>query len=434
MNKPRTTQELIDSGQLTSEGELLTKSRVVLNDPELFDKLVKEISKKVVKEEDTISCVLLCCCGRLVKNCKLTSYNLFVNAESNAGKDWVVSKVLEIMPKSQYVKKTRITEKVFTYWHNAKFEPEWTWDGKVFYNEDISNRVLNSDVFKVFSSSGSSTTVIIKQRAFEIDINGKPVMLLTSANSVPSKEIRGRYPIINIDESIDQTKEIMKRSGELAKIGKTIEYDTFLIDAQAHLERVEVIIPYADKLYLIFPYESIMMRRHFDRFLDYIKASTALHQFQRERDEEGRLIATPKDYNIARIALLKSTSNPLMVPLTKKEQMVLDIFKKLKGGEEMQSGWCLSELEKYINFFSDRQLRTVLNKLVGYGFLNREQETRAWSKKDVAVYIYRELLDIDIPLWGDELEKRIEKLDKLEKKLEEEKRIIEEQKKQKKQK
>lgn len=59
--------------------------------------------------------------------------------------------------------------------------------------------------FFVFSSGGSRATVIIKQSAIDIQINGKPSMFVTSYGTTPNHESLRRYPIINLDPSEDQT-------------------------------------------------------------------------------------------------------------------------------------------------------------------------------------------------------------------------------------
>jgi len=164
-----------------------------LNRPTLLDDIVEDIGKKVVGERDTIKTIFLCSMGSLVENVNKTSNNLIVNSTTGSGKDWVVERTLEIIPKDRWVKRTRISEKVFTYWHNPKFEPEWTWDGKIFYNEDVSNTILNSDVFKVMSSTGSIATVLVNQRPIDIEIVGTPVMIVTTESASPSREITRRF-------------------------------------------------------------------------------------------------------------------------------------------------------------------------------------------------------------------------------------------------
>lgn len=172
----------------------------ILKDPDIFNKITEiEFDKKIVGEVGSRKVIFLCSAGgRLIKNCQVASYNILVNDEAGTGKDYVTGKVLEILPKEVYVHKTRISPTVFTYWHNKEYEPLWTWDGKVFYPEDISEIVLNSDVFKVMCSSGSSATITIRQRAVDIEIEGKPVMITTTATATPNPELVRRFVILNL--------------------------------------------------------------------------------------------------------------------------------------------------------------------------------------------------------------------------------------------
>ena len=378
----------------------------LLKNPDLFWIINKEFDKKIVGEKETRQTIFLCMCGKNVENCKLTSYNLMVNSESGAGKDWIINYVLKVFPKEDYEKRTRITENVFTYWHNPKHEPDWTWDGKIFYNEDISNNILNSDVFKTFSSSGSHTTVLIKQTPVDIEIRGKPVMIITTATANPKKEIMRRFTNIQLDETTEQTKAIMKYQRECAKKGITPEYDKRITEALKYLKRVKVKIPYVDILENVFFGEdiNIIMRTAQDRFIDYIKASAGLYQYQREKDDEGFLLATGQDYDISRIALLKTMSNPQMIPLTKDQKRILNIFKdKLgKGGVEELSitgFYSVSEIEKYVTFLGDKWLRKQLDNLAEYGFLKKDRENREESKKPVMVYKYVDFEISNIPTY-----------------------------------
>jgi hypothetical protein len=157
---------------------ITTEEQQLLTDPRLLDIIVEEIqNKRVVGEKETIRCIFIVTNSRLVKNIKPTSSNLNVNDISGVGKDWIVKAVLDILPDGTVIYRTKITPELLTYWHNSKYEPEWTWNGKILYIEDISTVLLNSDVFKVFSSGGSKATVLIKQYPVDIIINGKPSML-----------------------------------------------------------------------------------------------------------------------------------------------------------------------------------------------------------------------------------------------------------------
>jgi hypothetical protein len=63
----------------------------------------------------------------------------------------------------------------------------------------------------------------------------------------------------------------------------------------------ESIIPYAQFLADDFPTDEIRARRDFPRLLEAINGIAFLHQFQRERTRDGRIVATPADYYYARL-------------------------------------------------------------------------------------------------------------------------------------
>jgi hypothetical protein len=398
------------------EGEPPLKYLRILKDPQIFYKITGvggELDKKIVGEVESRQVVFLCANGRLVENANKTSYNLFVNDDSGVGKDYIIINVLKIIPEQSWIKRTRIGEKTFTYWHNAKFEPDWTWDGKVFYNEDISNSVLNCDVLKVMASTGSIATIIINQIAVDIEIKGKPVLIITTASATPSRENVRRYSILNLDSGINQTKAIIKKQGEEGAEGITEEYDEDIIEAQKYLKRVKVKIPHAPIIAEYFNQRDdlhVIMRTHFNRFLDFIKSSTAFHQYQRLVDDDGFLVAQKEDYEIARACLEKLTSNPFMIPLTKDQKKLLKILRDvpstIKGGQkslnedEEDEGYSVGELEEYVDFMSDRWLRSELDKLTEFGFLKKGSKKQDASDKKIIVYSYiSNLSDIKLPTW-----------------------------------
>jgi hypothetical protein len=369
--------------QTQEEIEVPNEAKIILQNPALFNEITEiEFDKKIVGEIETRKVILLCAAGgSKVKNAQTASYNLLVNDDAGVGKDYVVYAVLEILPKDIYIHKTRISPMVFTYWHNPKFEPDWTWCGKIFYPEDISESVLNSDVFKVMCSKGSSATVVIKQKAYEIDIQGKPVMITTTTSATPNPELTRRFVILNLDSSEDQTKAVMKRHSEFKKKGIVPEYDPKYAWALGYLKQVKVRIPFAEIIDQYFPTKNIIMRTNYPRFLDFVSASAAFHQYQREVDEEGYVLAVGQDYDIARACFLKLTSNRYMIPLTINQKKILAEFEKNK--DLIGSASALHSTN--MSFLSLPALQTNLGILVKYGILRIGILKDQWNR-DIEVY------------------------------------------------
>jgi hypothetical protein len=112
--------------------------------------------------------------------------------------------------------------------------------------------------------------------------------------------------------------------------------------ADTLLEPAQVVIPYEMGLAIAeaFPVNEERFARDFEKVLLLIKASALLHQYQRQKDEKGRIVATVKDYEIVyglrglifqgvydeRVIDFVSKLKELGLPITKKEiQAVLGL-------------------------------------------------------------------------------------------------------------
>ena len=383
--------EYIEEQKETENHKTYTDSDIkewkkVLKDPNLFDKMFKtELDKKIVGEIESRKVIGLCGFGgRLVKNAQVASFNLMVNDDAGVGKDYIANASLEMMPNKAIEKRTRISATVLNYWHNAEDEPLWTWDGKVLYLEDISETILNHEVFKCMCSSGSSASIVKDQKVIDLEINGKPVMIITTATATPNPELVRRFVILNLDSSVDQTKEIMKRHSEFRQKGIMPEVDSKYKFAMQFLNRVKVKIPFAEKIHNHFPHNNIIMRTHYPRFLDFISASAAFHQFQR-KTEDGFVIAEGEDYNLARRCFLKLCSNRYMIPLTINQKKILEIFEL----NQTLEGSIARLHASHINFISDRALAYNLSLLGKYGILETKAQVNEQNKTVECYYLAR---------------------------------------------
>lgn len=271
----------------------------LLKEPQLLKKLLQE-TDLVVEGEVEARYSLILSLGSLWVEGEKNMLHTLVNSASSAGKGHVSKAVFDLLPKHLGIYRTRITPTALTYWHAG--DNEWSWDGKLLFLDDVSDNVLNSEVLKVMLTEGNKATVTKDQKALEIEITGKPLVWLTTANSEANEEATNRLLFLSLTESEEQTRAIMRRQAEVAAgLREVRDYDFKLRQSLGLLERVKVAVPFSLKLDSLFP-SPISMRRDFPRFLGLIKASAALHQYQRARDEQGRVIATWADYDAAQLS------------------------------------------------------------------------------------------------------------------------------------
>jgi len=351
----------------------------------------------------------LSCFGALVKNNNVSSYNLLINSESGAGKDFVTSKITEILPIERIIKRTRISPKVWTYWNRTRMRDDsFTWDGLIFYGEDLSNSVFNDECFKTMSSSGTHATVVINQAAIDIEIRGKPVMLITSASANLTAEMLRRFTILNLNETKEQTKLIMRKKADDATFGKTNKYNETIKNAICQLKRVSVVIKFASLFVDKFPEDSLIMRTHFDRFMDYIRSSAALYQYQRKKDSKGRVISTGEDYDNARDVLIKTTSNQYMIPLTKDQKKILKAIgslniqrtsnqRDMNPDKDIDGFYTIHEISDKISFLDYKTLRNRLDDLTTAKCLIKDSIKLDF--KPATSYKLQPIEKITIPTW-----------------------------------
>lgn len=382
---------------------------------DLLPKLIAEVQKNVAGEKDTILTIGLNACGRLVKNASKTSYNIIPNDESGAGKDYTTENTLKVFtPEENLIVRTRISPKVMNYWHNSKFEPEWNWDGRVLYLKDVSDEVLNSEVMKTFTSDQTTATILINQMAIDLEIRGKPCVFCTTANSTPGPEQLRRFSLVPLDSSEEQTKKIKEFHAKRASEGAKPERDETITEAMKALERVSVTIPYSRLLAEKFP-NKLIVRTLFGTFVDLIKASAALHQFQREKDSKEFVLANFQDYEYARQAFKKITDRGGLIPVTKNQKRLLEIIDremdKNQGDKivKQHQFWAVPEIEEKVAFLNRQNLYANLGILANNGFLKKgDKEIKASSyetsggesrtySKTVAAYCVQETDEFVLP-------------------------------------
>lgn len=130
-----------------------------------------------------------------------------------------------------------------------------------------------------------------------------PTGLITTSTKPLPHQASTRTLTVPIPDTPEQTRRVlrvqaMRRNGliELPDHEPWTAAQDWLALAGHH----QVFIPYAEKLADQVPTDSVRMRRDFDQLLTVIQTSAVIHQLRRNRNSEGRIVATTEDYRIAR--------------------------------------------------------------------------------------------------------------------------------------
>jgi DNA primase len=284
------------SFQITSAAR--KKSKDFLSEKDLFERLNKLVGKTgIVGEESTRLLLLIVASSYKCKN----PLHALIQGSTGMGKTLLLRKVMEMIPPNKSHIWTRITDKSL-YHAGRQYENTSTaiedWDGlseevQYIFREFQSGHILRSSTTEKLPDGRMSSKEIIAY--------GPISSLICTTQGSIYEDNMSRCFLTAIDESKEQSERIVdyqnkKMRGEIDS--KAEEKATSLIQNMIEvLEPLEVVNPYAGQVYL--PEEVHKIRRLNQLYLVFVQQVTWWHQLQRERDNQGRIIATLEDLQTA---------------------------------------------------------------------------------------------------------------------------------------
>jgi energy-coupling factor transporter ATP-binding protein EcfA2 len=270
-----------------------------LSEPNLMERIDKIIeSTGVVGEERTRKLIFV-----IASTYKMSDpLHALVQGSSGSGKSHLINVIGQCLPPEDVMSMTRVTSKSF--YHYSKDELV----DKLMLIQDFDGLDEEAQyAFRELQSAGNiSSSTTYKDRAGNIISTVKVVRshfasLLATTKAEIYYDNMNRSVIIGVDESDEQTRRIIehqnKRLAGLIDKREEQKAKEFMQNCIRCIKPLEVINTYADKIFL--PMEAKMLRRLNSHYQAFVKQITLLHQYQRTKDEQGRLIAEPEDLKMA---------------------------------------------------------------------------------------------------------------------------------------
>jgi hypothetical protein len=288
---------------------------------------------RVVGERRNAKLVYLALTSRLLAE----PVSLVIKGVSSAGKSYTIEAVLKFVPEAAVITMTAMSERALVY-----MKEEFSHRTLVLFEatalreqrEKAEGNLTAYFVRSLLSEGRISYPVTVRgEHGFEtrIVVKDGPTNLILSTTSISLHgENETRMLSLPIDDTADQTRAILL---ELANdAAATVNYADWH-DLQHWLAGAEhrVSIPYARRLAESVPPVAVRLRRDFRAILNLIRTHAVLHQCHRQRDETGRIIATPEDYAAVRalVADLVADGVGATVPATVRE--TVEIVRAVPG-------------------------------------------------------------------------------------------------------
>lgn len=248
-----------------------------------------------------------------------------VQGQSSSGKSYVVERVASLFPPEGILMTTQITPQALVHAEPGSLSHRWVVAGeRSRMNND--DRAEATRLLREMLASGRVSKMMPVKVGNEIvsvliEQEGPIAYVESTTATQVFEEDATRCVLLSTDERSTQTKTILRRLAREAS-GDTVSERSRIIErhrtVQRLLERRSIVIPFAGRIanaMEVFA-DRCQIRRAYPMVLSFIQASTLLHQRQRKLDEDGRLIATPLDYEITLRLLAPALNNMIGGSLT----------------------------------------------------------------------------------------------------------------------
>jgi len=288
--------------------ELVTE---LSQDPLLYKKRIDTINEAgVVGERKAISMYFAALDSRLLVSEDNSVLAVKNSGHFGAGKSYTLDKCLKIYPKTTYRFITSGSKKSIIYLGKDELKHK-----TLVFAEGLQLQTNQKDSELLYTIRSLLSEGRVKyevaemarggRQTNEIKLNGPTSFITTTIIDKLEDQLEDRLFTIHPDETNKQTKGIIemegkKRAGKIEGLDrKTIETWKVFHDS---LSPVKIVIPFAEKVsdflnqHKTLPLSS---RRAFKRVMSVIETVACLHQHQRERDKQNRIIADISDYWMA---------------------------------------------------------------------------------------------------------------------------------------
>lgn len=356
--------------------ELRTQAAERLQSPNLLRWIIDGIEKVGVAGERPLALTLwLAGTSRLLEH----PLAVIVQGPSASGKSYVIDQIAKLFPAEAVLSATDITPNALYFMPPGELAQRFIVAGERSRRQHDDSAQATKALREIIASGHLEKLITISDgdgpRTELVQQQGPIAYAESTTAPELFEEDANRCLVLQPDERPEQTQRILRASG-FRLLGIKEQQGRNELREEFHalqrlLEPLTVVIPFADRLADLFPTEPIEVRRAFGHVTSLIQTSALLHQFQRSRDELGRIVAQPEDYWLARLLL----RDVLARSLGQRPADALRRFVERLQDERFSGEYTAQEIAKAL-VLNERTVREHLNELLKLGRIEQTQAPR----------------------------------------------------------
>ena len=343
--------------QATSTDDEMAAALELLRDPDLMSRFLAACHRRYLGRDKTLLLVKLACLTRHLGR----ALSVILSGASATGKSYLLETVLLTCLRETYEHFTRTSAQYLLY----RQDPV---DHKIITYHEIWGIGQTAEIIRTALSEGVMRLgTVVKDssgslRAVNIEKDTKGLVILsTHTGRDLDHELATRVLTQELTHDEKLAREIYRRRAE--EQNRPADEDTFLVwqVADSLIESLNVHIPYLPRLAELFPTREERYLRDYDKVAALVKASALWHQHQRQRQDDGSIIATRQDYE-----LVYGLSEVFMESALPVSPPVLSLVEMLAANPAMTRAEVLETCSS-----SDRSLRRHIDQAVQAGLLEK---------------------------------------------------------------
>jgi hypothetical protein len=226
--------------------------------------------------------------------------NIFVKGHSSAGKNWLVTRVLNLFPESTVVEITSASEQAWSYSRSS-------FRHRVVYLQERNEGVGAMDPMRLLISEGKIVRIVPKFEGRKLVTKKRVARGPVAAISTTTKnrlqiDDETRHISIWVDESKEQTKEIVSSYARESTQLSSKERQTWRMVHRILTKKIGIVFrlpkwfeQIAQELYV----DDLRVRRYFAAFVEACRAIALIRSFQRtHHHSDGHLEVEFSDFAI----------------------------------------------------------------------------------------------------------------------------------------
>ncbi len=359
-----------------TEQKIVDCAEEFLKRPDLAVQIVKQVQALGVAGEKELILMLY-----LIGTSRLLPRPLagVVMGASSAGKSYVINRVASLFPEETVLQAHRITPRALEHMPAGSLVHRFVVAGERSRKQDDEAAEATRALREMISDGKLSLAISEKSSAGKwetVHIEQQGPISYVESTTLGLREIfdedRTRLVLLSSDERKSQTEAVINQLAETASKPNNPDTPDSIIALHYALQRLllpyDVIVPYASKLTECLPSGQLAVRRTFGHLLSFIQSVALLYQFQREMNDDNRIIATIDDYDVVRNHLSGPLARSLGCELTPGAK---DLYNFVEEYGEFTIPKITSELH-----LSENTVRGRIKELEQAGQINMTQKGR----------------------------------------------------------